>query len=546
MNDKTTRSFAGQLKKAFVIVVLLPVLCIGGFWFYSVYGHVERQRTAESQNAIEQNYLDLIANVKDCESSMRYLAANYNLQNFLTLEPTNYLEMGRSSKQIGQLLYNILVRNPYFRSLTIYTDRDYRVLTNFLANSKTVEDEDWYNTLLHSEGTQWWSESDKYYLGIPIIAAYPNRAIGVIKMEIRPELFSESFRVFQNIPVHVEIFQNGELFYEYQQPGNQKHPKREVTKEIQDENWTIRYQVDRSYYTNYVIVNFAPVAGAILAVVLLCWFITMHFFKRLSGGLQGLVQSVEEAQRGNLDVQIQPSQFTELNILAQSIQSFLNRIKQLISQVYTKEIQRQELELNLLQAKMSPHFLYNNLSAINWIALENGEDKICEITTELATFYRTALNKGKNVDKLRVEMENIRAYLNLQLIAHEHSFAVSYAVDDALLDCEVPIFVLQPLVENALEHGVRQLRNTKGQIRISVTEEQGWIQMQVWDNGTELYQKIGEADLPIRQYGYGTGNTHKRIQILYGEKSGLTIHADAKGTSATILFCPKQRFIQVN
>ena len=152
----------------------------------------------------------------------------------------------------------------------------------------------------------------------------------------------------------------------------------------------------------------------------------------------------------------------EIHVLAQSIQGMLGKIKQLIRQVYAKEIERQDLELNLLQAKISPHFLYNNLSAINWLAIDCGEEKISEITTEMATFYRTALNKGNNIDRLSVEITNIKSYINLQLIAHENEFDVEYDIDEGLLECVVPIFILQPLVENAIEHGINYQEEIDG------------------------------------------------------------------------------------
>ena len=89
----------------------------------------------------------------------------------------------------------------------------------------------------------------------------------------------------------------------------------------------------------------------------------------------------------------------------------LRKIQTLIDEVYKSKLDKKSLELDLLQSKINPHFLYNNLSAINWIAIEKGEDRIYEITTELGTFYRTALNKGINVDHLNVEVENIKAYV---------------------------------------------------------------------------------------------------------------------------------------
>ena len=199
-----------------------------------------------------------------------------------------------------------------------------------------------------------------------------------------------------------------------------------------------------------------------------------------------------------------------------------------------KEIERQSIELDLLQAKINPHFLYNNLSAINWLALDCGQDRIYEITTEMATFYRTALNRGKNVDRLSVEIANIRSYVNLLQISHENSFDIEYDIEEGLLDDIIPIFILQPLVENAVEHGIDQLRAKRGILRISGYTEGGYLVLSVFDNGTALYDKSGKGAMQISEYGYGTSNVHRRIQILCGEDCGLTVSADEEGTTASI------------
>ena len=272
----------------------------------------------------------------------------------------------------------------------------------------------------------------------------------------------------------------------------------------------------------------------IITVLCMVWFSIHMLSKILLKDIVVLVQEVNEIQKGNLDINIKESEIEDINILAVSLQSMMKRIKQLIKQVYIKEIERQSIELDLLQAKINPHFLYNNLSAINWLALDCGQDKIYEITTEMATFYRTALNKGKNVDKLSVEITNIRAYIKLLEISHENSFDVEYEISEELLDYMIPIFILQPLVENAVEHGIEQLRTKRGFLRISGYIDDKYMMLSVFDNGMELYEKIGKGIMQISEYGYGTSNVHRRIQLLCGDDCGLTVSADENGTIASV------------
>lgn len=501
---------------------------------------------AESLNTIDQNQVDLLNRIDSCENSMKYLAANYNLQEFLQLDETEYLQVGRAAKGIGELLYNVLTTNPYFKSLQIYSDKNFRVLSNFLQNNAEETKEEWYQEILKNPNGYWWEENGRIYFGRPIMAPYPNEAVGVARIELKQELFAESFQIFRGTPVRIEMLRGQDLFYVFETQEYQREKGVRETRVLDDEIWNLTYQINRSYYTTYFWINFMPVIFIIVSVLALCWLVIRYFFHKFTDGLSILVKDVECAKKGNFDIEITTSGFTELNILSESIQSFLDRIKQLIRQVYGKEIERQRLEINLLQSKISPHFLYNNLSAINWLALECGQDQIYEIATELATFYRTVLNKGNDVDCLRIEMENVKSYLKLQLIAHEYNFQVRYDVTEELLNVEVPIFVLQPLVENSIEHGIHQLRDKTGEIQISVRQRGEWMEMTVFDNGSSLYEKIGNEKLPVEKYGYGTSNVHKRIQLLYGEESGLTIRADETGTYAQILFQYQKRRIFIS
>lgn len=534
--NKKIKSFRGQLKKAFIVVVVIPVLSLGGFIFYSSFKYIKNQVVGESLNLIKQSSIDMENRIEVCDNSLRYLTANYDLRDFLLISREDYLDLSRSSKNLRELLYNVLMVNRYYKSLSIYTDKEFFVLTDFLKMSDEVKNEEWYQNIVKSEGSYWWREGNKVFLGRKIMSAYPPGPIGVIKVEIKNDMFLDSFRIFHNVPIKIGIKNSDGVLYEYidlEWDGNTRLKKED---NLDGTDWRITYEIDENYYEDYVLISLWTPILVIFMVLILSWFLIYYFPKRLAKDLSSLVKQIEEVQKGNLDISIELSETKEINILATSIQNLLNRIKQLIREVYSKEIERQNLEIDLLQAKMNPHFLYNNLSAINWIALENGQEKIYVIATELANFYRNTLNKGRNIDKLSIELENVKAYINLQLISHENSFKVKYQIDKNLLNKEVPIFILQPLIENAIEHGIDQLWNESGKIEIVIEQDGEWLQMKVCDNGTALYEKIGEAELTEEKLGYGTNNVQKRIRLLYGNESGLKIRADKFGTTAIVRF----------
>lgn len=531
----------GRLRIAFVIVIQIPVLSLGGFIFYSSYTYVRDQRMTESANLVKQNHAALCSWAEQCESSLRYLAGNYTLQEFLKMDENRYIEVNQAMKKVGPVLYNVVLTNQYYERVSVYTDKLFHIDTNLIKNSEEISGESWYREVLENSDIHWWEQDGSLFIGRQIAAAYPVRTLGVVVVELKQEPFESSFQMFQQTPVRVELKDGTDVIFQFASDELSRSAAEgkvrwgfEDSRALADTGWDISYQIDRRYYSQNAIVSLWLPMVVICAVLFAVWFCIHLLSGFLTRDLSVLVEEVNKVQDGNFDAVIPNSDIREINILAESMQGMLNKIKQLIRQVYAKEIERQELELNLLQAKISPHFLYNNLSAINWLAIECGEDRISEITTEMAAFYRTALNKGNNIDKLSVEVTNIKAYINLQLIAHEQEFDAEYKIDEHLLDCIVPIFILQPLVENAIEHGIDQLDEGKGRLVVRIRQEEGWMYLEVSDNGKGLYEQIGNAAFPIENYGYGTRNVHKRIQLLYGEQCGLTIRAEESGTVSVI------------
>lgn len=540
--NKRKKTFSEQLKLAFILVILIPVLFLGGFIFYSSHSYVKSQRMDESENIIRQNQAVLENWVNQCNDSLKYLAASYTLQEFLQTDEKHYVEVNRMAKNAGPLFYNTLLSNQYFKKITLYTEKDFQVMTDIIEKMDTITAKPWYQPVQQAAGAYWWMEDGEIYIAQKVVTPYPSRIVGIVAAQLEKESMERSFSIFYNMPVKIMVSDTAGEIYEYCNRETFSAAGFELAEMLPNTGWTVRYQIEKSYYKQNLWFNMGVPMMVIAIVLFVAWLCIWVGAKFLVKDLAVLVDEVKEVQKGNLDVKIQASGTEDINLLAENIQGMLNRIRQLIRQVYAKEIERQDLELNLLQSKISPHFLYNNLSAINWLAIDCGEERISEITTELATFYRTALNRGNNIDALSVEIANIKAYVRLQLIAYEDQFDAEYDVDDVLLTEIVPIFILQPLVENAIEHGINQKKKGRGSLRISAVREDEWLYLKVWDNGTTLYEKIGEAKMPDTDYGYGTGNVHRRIQLLYGEECGLSILADREGTTSVIKL--KENFLK--
>lgn len=526
MKKHKKNSIWNRLKKSFILILCLPILGLGSYMVYSSIRFVKEERFLEIGKLIEQNVLDLNNRMEQCENSLIYVASNYTLQEFLQMDESDYLKINQASKNVGPLLYNVMLSNQYYQSISVYTDKHFSVMNDLLESTSEVENEEWYVCSLNTPDICWWYEDGEIFLTRRITTAYPVKTIGVIRVEVKNRLFDESFQIFEKVPVRITLNEDVILF----QDVTWKDSFYNETQQLLPEPFQLRYEVNHEYFYPTTGMTIAFPMIIILGVLLLAGCVISVVLRMLVKEVDYLVEKVEEVKTGNLEVQIEEVQTEELNILATSIKDMLERIRQLIQKVYQTEIEQKELELEVLRSKISPHFLYNNLSAINWLAIEREQDDIYEITTQMAAFYRTALNKGKRMDSLKLEITNIKAYINLQLISHEYSFDVVYEVEDDILECIIPTFILQPLVENAIEHGIDLLRSGRGKLIIRAYRKESVLYLEVEDNGKSLFEKIGRNILSEDAYGYGTGNVNRRIQLVHGDKYGLKIYASEKGT----------------
>lgn len=530
------QSFLNKVRIIYTLLVMLPVLVLEIFVLYSSTNFIKEQQLLEAKETIERNHLNIENQIKMCEKSVLYVTCNSVLREFLSLDDSEYKKRIQMTSNVNNLIYNAWLSNSYFLKMEVYSDK--RISNNDAVFKKAsdLEDNSWYEASWNSADTLWWNENGKYFITRRISMSLPNRVYGVLRAEVKEKVFSDSISMFSEMPVDIQVKNGSAVLLEYNNEGevNENSAGYEEERNLNDTGWKIIYRIDASYFSS----AFHPrIIGSVVIVVLLLLlgFIGVNKSARsLLHYLYQIIDQVKKVKDGNFEIQIAESSQDEIGELARNINKMLRKIQTLIDEVYKSKLDKKSLELDLLQSKINPHFLYNNLSAINWIAIEKGEDRIYEITTELATFYRTALNKGINVDHLNVEVENIKAYVKLQLMAHDEGFDVEYKIEPSLLDQMVPIFILQPLVENAIEHGIDCMREKRGKISIEIYAENNELYMTVRDNGLKLYEKIGQGKMSHEEFGYGVSNVDKRIRILCGEGYGVEIFAGPGGTTSII------------
>ncbi len=239
--------------------------------------------------------------------------------------------------------------------------------------------------------------------------------------------------------------------------------------------------------------------------------------------LTGEVKKVEE---GNLDIKIETTSQDEIGDLSDGFGNMIQKIQSLILQKEEEQKKLKTAELVALQSQINPHFLYNTIDTALWHAKEIESNEIQEILLALARFYRISLSRGSNLITIADELDHVRSYLKIESIRFEGKFDVEFDVDDAILNHQIIKITLQPLVENAIKHGIRK-RSGKGKIIISGRMEEDRIVIQVADNGAgmseeqlnKIFQKV---DVMYYNNGsYGVRNVNDRLTLQFGDSFGL-------------------------
>jgi two-component system sensor histidine kinase YesM len=215
--------------------------------------------------------------------------------------------------------------------------------------------------------------------------------------------------------------------------------------------------------------------------------------------------------------------------LESSVGRLIRTMKHLMEETYSANAREREAQLRALQAQINPHFLYNTLDTINWMAVRRDADEISTIVNSLAQYFRLSLNKGKDAVTVEDEINLARAYLEIQKNRFDDIFEYEIDVQTDILNCTIPKLSLQPIIENALLHGIQQLKDKRGLLRVEGNKTEEGYRIVVIDNGIG----IGEAQLASllskgiykESQSYGLFNVNERIKLYFGHHSGVFIES---------------------
>lgn len=550
LNIYLNLKYRNKLILTCILAGVIPLITLGVFCYYQTRNLLLDKEQDALSSAIDTAYNSLDYQVRLYENLVTYLALSEIVVNVSSEENQGIIEKFEMlNYEYDVLLDNISVQYPEIAQITLYVDRTDLYHGKQLRPISDLESESWYASLDDTATPVWHMDQDGY---LCVFRKVPNPYIKYVTsfsrhslcIRLRPE---KLFSVLTDISndYHLQIADTDETFYDYTDDSiiNMSYP---------DDGWTAKISSPLS--NGWVItlekpsVLLAAPANKMAVTVFIILIICFILIYTVSGLLSNffaqkvnlLLSAMHKVQEGDLTVHIHDDCPDEIGELTNSFQYMIQKLNRLVVEDYKNKITLKETQLMALQAQINPHFLYNCLSAINSKALVNSQKEISQMAQLLSTFYRTTLNKGKAETMLSNEIKNVKSYIEIQLILNDNLFDVVYQIDEPLPEREIPNLLLQPLVENAIMHGILPNSTRRGVLFLTVTQVNDLIHFTIMDNGLGIPPEKLPLLTQTQSDGYGLKNVHERLLLTYGKEYGLKINSILNESTMITFSIPTQ------
>jgi two-component system, sensor histidine kinase YesM len=277
---------------------------------------------------------------------------------------------------------------------------------------------------------------------------------------------------------------------------------------------------------------------SVLAIILVLFIVSLISAK-ITRPIKQLDKSMKRVEEGNFDIIVDIKGDREVVHLSKTFNLMMARIRQLMDQIVLEQEAKRKSELNALQAQINPHFLYNTLDSIVWMAENEKSQDVITMVTSLARLFRISISRGKNIITVKEELEHARNYLIIQKVRYKSKFNFVIEAEKEVLQHKSLKLLLQPIIENALYHGIEYMVE-EGFIKVTAKEEDGKLLYEVKDNGLGMKPEILENILSYNSKntggsGVGIKNVHERVLLCYGREYGIKIESELEeGTTIRI------------
>lgn len=561
-----SRRFSVQLSLFFLGAGLTVILLLSGavYWFAS--NLLMSETISKTHDLLEMSGANIGTYIARVKGESNVFAGSPSLRQYLSGDEES-LRTGLLS-QIDTLLQN----DSSIKSIVVVS-KDGRILSNEknldMSVSSDMMKEDWYIESIHNtmpvltgaRMQSFSSDKDNWVISVSTeITGDSGDNLGVLLMDMEYSVIEDHLRSLDLGREGYVFLLNGkgEPVYHKDTSYFSDPDKQAQLLEIQSAGdgydkasnlLTYQTQIEKTGWTMVGVVSLDTLkmlerqlfeavllTGGLLFIAVL--LIGILFTRRLSTPMADLERGMNEIEK-LAEVRVRKNGFYEVELLAGNYNRMIHRIRVLMDEISDKEKTLRHAELNALVSQINPHFLYNTLDTIVWMAEFNDSSRVIALTKSLAAFFRLSLSGGRELITVEDELEHVRQYLYIQKERYGDKLNYTIHAPEEVLDYTVPKIILQPIAENSIYHGIKPL-DGPGQITITVQEEGEKLIFTVSDNGAGY--RPDAADNTSRPGKVGLKNVDERLKLYYGPGYGVTIHSAPGAGCRVELTVGKQLF----
>ncbi|QAA35325.1 sensor histidine kinase [Clostridium manihotivorum] len=569
----------------YFLILLMQILFFGIY----MYGQTTNSTVKQGQLVMEQNLLQtkesILQKRSSVETAAEILALDNKIQNFLDYSYSSPVDQIMDYQfSISPIVENILKQNRYINSIKIYmshnivtemSDSYYSVnsLNEPVKFKQSLENKPQIDGWISTHEAKARALKDTFGTGEKVLTYAKKivsnstfRETGYLEIEVKESVLFSMLRD----PIVTKL---GEIFVadnnsrivsdNIPQLFNKKvsdstfvgfHPTSKINKveelnhrkfifisiPINEIDCNLLGVFPSNNFNNEIKISFRNIVFVLLFSSLLFGIVIFFTTTVLLTRVKTMVKAMKQVRDGNLNVSVNVKSTDEFGELGVSFNHMTSRIHDLVETVYKIELMEKDAELKALEAQINPHFLYNTLATISWAARKVKSSQIENISNSLARFYRLVLSKGNRQITVEEEIEMVKAYFLIQKIRFEDKFDVVYKVEEDLLCKKMIKNIIQPIVENALSHGIEP-KSGHGTIVIKIEALEDKICIKIIDDGVGMSKEILSKVLSgnpesEKGSGYAVKNIIQRLETYSGNKDAFTIYSrEGIGTEVRIL-----------
>ena len=565
-------SIKTRLVIALLMISIIPLVGISGYSFHIFSAALQEKLSASISQTLSMINLNMVSEIEKYQYLCGSICISEEIKKGLLKKDMTDMEKNQAMLEIQNMIRNKIIYPAQAKNITVY-DTDGNIFYDLGYDGFYQEDVDRILSQLEEQDQDVWAYAHTYrdrnilVLGRRIYEHYSkSRVIGYTLISIEEKIFSKTVLepvglsdssniMYMNLDGTVLSSWNRSIALgektdeELLKKIQERLPKKTDSFSIHENgeeqlvtyifnknlNQLFVYTMPYHYINSEVYAMLKHILVVVVFLVLLCIVIVAMVYQGIMSPIKRMLEFCREVSEGKLSVRIQDKHKDELSRLSGSMDHMADTIEHLMDQQKSQEKKKRELELQMLQYQLNPHFLFNTLNSLRFVAAMHKDQIVSDGIQALSSLLQNTLTNKNEYITIQEELENLENYFSILRIRYAGSFEYSFHVEeDELLSCLVPKLILQPLAENSVMHGSSD-NGTVMEIQITCWRENKDVMIELSDDG-KGFEVTDDALAPHpERKRIGVANVNDRIQLNFGRKYGLKINSQpGKGTTCTL------------